>query len=71
MDVAQAFNQLENTEETKKLLSFTFQKKQFHFEGAAFGVQQLPQLYQHIMSNLLKEIKNVHIYVDNIIIGYK
>jgi hypothetical protein len=69
LDVAQAFNQLENTDETKKLLSFTFQKKQYQFEGAAFGVQQLPQQYQLIMSNLLKDVKNVHVYVDNIIIG--
>jgi hypothetical protein len=71
LDLAEAFQQLALSEQSKKLLTVNTIKGLMQYERMPFGIKTAPQIFQKVMDKLLQGIENVACYIDDILIWSK
>ncbi|XP_061706699.1 uncharacterized protein K02A2.6-like isoform X1 [Cydia pomonella] len=68
IDQTQAYNQVE-LDESKKYTVINTHKGLFRYNRLVYGLSSSPGIFQRIMSNLLKDLPQVEVFLDDIIIG--
>lgn len=68
LDLSQAYNQLPLDESAKSLLAWSTHKGVYLVERLAFGIKTACAIFQKEMDTLLKGLKGVCCFVDDIII---
>ena len=69
VDGQDAYLQLPVHADSRPLLAFTWNDKQYQFVGAPFGLAPLTSHFQRCMSLIFRDMPFVMIYVDNIVWG--
>ena len=69
IDLTAPFNQFQVNEKDRKKTTFTWEGKQYQFVGVPFGFKHIPGTFQRAISNMLKELPFVVVYIDDIIIS--
>ena len=69
LDMRQAYQQLELADESKKYVVISSHKGLFQYTRLPFGIASAPGMFQHVMENLLKGIKGVIVFIDDILIA--
>lgn len=70
IDLSQSYNQIE-LDESKKYTVINTHRGLFCYNRLVFGLSSSPGIFQRIMTNLLKGIPNIGIFIDDVIIGGK
>ncbi|XP_062703931.1 uncharacterized protein K02A2.6-like [Aedes albopictus] len=68
LDLTSAFYHLELAKESRDLTTFLAESGMYRFTRLMFGVNCAPEIFQREMSRILKDIKNVIVYIDDILI---
>lgn len=68
LDLTSAFYHLELAKESRDLTTFLAESGMYRFTRLMFGVNCAPEIFQREMCRILKGIKNVIIYIDDILI---
>jgi len=68
LDLTAAYNQLEVTEETSKLLAWSTHKGIYLLKKLPFGTKPACAIFQRTMEKVLQGIKNVINFIDDIVI---
>ncbi|KAM7284083.1 uncharacterized protein ISCGN_001186 [Ixodes scapularis] len=68
LDLSRAYQQVEMSEDSKKLLTLNTHKGLFAVNRLPFGVASAPALFQRIMDNILKGLPGVICYLDDILV---
>ena len=69
LDMRQAYQQLELADESKQYVVVNTHKGLFPYTRLPFGVASAPGMFQRVMENLLKGIKGVIVFIDDILIA--
>eukprot|EP00731_Ephydatia_muelleri_P015649 Em0009g73a len=69
LDLANAYLQLALEDESKKYVTITTHKGLYRYNRLPFGVASVPAIFQRTMENLLRDISNVVVYLDDILIS--
>ena len=69
LDMRQAYQQLELADESKQYVVVNTHKGLFPYTRLLFGVASAPGMFQRVMENLLKGIKGVIVFIDDILIA--
>lgn len=67
IDLSQAYNQIE-LDETRKYTVINTHRGLFMYNRLVYGLSSSPGIFQRIMSNLFKDIQNVVVFLDDILI---
>ena len=70
-DCKKGFWQLKLSEESSKLLTFNTPFGRYRFARMPFGISPAPEIYQRTMADIFKDIPNVQIIMDDILIHSK
>lgn len=68
LDLSQAYNQLELDESSRDYTVINTHRGLFKYKRLVYGLSSSPGIFQKFMSNLLKNIPNVLIFYDDILI---
>lgn len=68
IDLTQAYNQVE-LDDSKEYTVINTHKGLFRYNRLVYGLSSSPGIFQRIMSNLLKDLPQVEVFLDDIIIG--
>ncbi|XP_053698986.1 uncharacterized protein LOC128745955 [Sabethes cyaneus] len=68
LDLKNAFHHLELSEDSRDLTTFLAEDGMYRFSRLMFGVNCAPEIFQREMVRLFANIKNVIIYIDDILI---
>lgn len=68
LDLTSAFYHLELAKESRDLTTFLTESGMYRFTRLMFGVNCAPEIFQREMSRILKDIENVIVYIDDILI---
>ncbi|XP_049886457.1 uncharacterized protein K02A2.6-like [Pectinophora gossypiella] len=68
IDLSQAYNQIE-LDETKIYTVINTHRGLYRYNRLVYGLSSSPGIFQRIMCNLLKDIPNVEVFLDDVIIG--
>ena len=68
LDMRQAYQQLELAEESREYVVITTPKGLFRYTRLPFGIASAPGMFQRVMESLLKGIKSVMVFIDDILI---
>ena len=68
MDVASGYHQIPLDEASAKLTTFITPFGRFYFKRLPFGISSGPEIFQRLMTEILKEIEGVVCYFDDILI---
>ena len=71
LDLSQAYQQLELTEESKEYLTFITHKGLYRYHRLPFGVSAAPSIFQSVMDQTLAGLDNVCCFLDDILISGK
>lgn len=71
LDCNKGFWQIKVTDRTLKYLTMATPWGRYQFKRLPFGLASAPEIFQPIMCNLFKNIKNVEISMDDIFIHAK
>jgi len=66
LDLSQAYLQLPLDEETKDYVTINTHKGLYRYNRLPFGVSSAPAIFQRCMDSLLKDLKGVAAYIDDI-----
>jgi hypothetical protein len=66
IDLSDAYGQFRVSPESQQYTAFSWNKQQYVFVGAPFGIKHLPSLFQRYISNLFYDMPYVFCYIDNI-----
>ncbi|KAL5481508.1 hypothetical protein EMCRGX_G021682 [Ephydatia muelleri] len=69
LDLANAYLQLALEDESKKYVTITTHKGLYRYNRLPFGVASAPAIFQRTMENLLRDISNVVVYLDDILVS--
>ena len=69
LDLAHAYQQLELTEDAKRLTTINTHKGLFQYNRLPFGISSAPAIFQRTLENLLADIPNVANYLDDILVA--
>ena len=67
LDLSQAYLQLSLDDETSEMCSLNTPFGLFRMNRLPYGVSSSPAIFQRTMENLLKEVKNVVVFIDDIL----
>lgn len=70
IDLSQSYNQVE-LDESKKYTVINTHRGLFRYNRLVYGLSSSPGIFQRLMTNLLKNIPNVGVFIDDVIIGGK
>ena len=68
LDAASGYHQIPLDEASAKLTTFITPFGRFYFKRLPFGISSGPEIFQRLMTEILKEIKGVVCYFDDILI---
>jgi hypothetical protein len=68
LDLANAYQQLELDDDSKKFVTVNTHKGLFQYNRLPFGVSSAPAIFQRTMDSLLQGIKHVCTYIDDILV---
>lgn len=68
LDLKQAYNQLELTDEARRMCAWSTHRGIYLLKRLPFGVSPATSIFQRIIENLLRDIPHVSVFVDDIII---
>lgn len=68
LDISNAFHQIELTPESRMLTTFSTHKGLYRFKRLMFGITCAPEIFQRIMSNLIKDCDGCMNFIDDIIV---
>ncbi|KAL7676066.1 hypothetical protein ACOME3_002322 [Neoechinorhynchus agilis] len=68
LDLSDAYLQVELDKESSKLCVFCTPFGLFRYRRLPFGLTNAPQLFQQIVDEMLRDVPNVGVYLDDIII---
>ncbi|XP_062557033.1 uncharacterized protein K02A2.6-like [Armigeres subalbatus] len=68
LDLSNAFYHLELSEESRDLTTFLAEDGMYRFTRLMFGVNCAPEIFQREMARILKDIDNVIVFIDDILI---
>lgn len=68
LDLASGYHQIPIAEESRHLLSFEFESKQYQYCVMPFGISNAPVLFQRTINQVMSELLNVLTYIDDIIV---
>ena len=71
IDLWQAYNQLEMSEDSKSYLTINTHKGLYSYNRLVFGIAASPSIWQRTMDQILKDIPNTSCILDDIIITGK
>ena len=71
LDLSHAYQQIQLSEESRKLVTINTSKGLFQYTRLPFGISAAPSIFQRTMENLLKGIPQVVIYIDDILVTGK
>lgn len=71
LDLAQAYQQVELDEESKKLVTIATHKGLFKFNRLSYGVSSAPGLFQREMEKVLNDLEGVVVYFDDVVVSGK
>jgi Reverse transcriptase (RNA-dependent DNA polymerase) len=69
LDMKGAYTQLEVAESSQELLTINTIKGLFQFTRLPFGIKPAAGIFQSVMDNILKGLKNVFCYINDVLIG--
>eukprot|EP00731_Ephydatia_muelleri_P011471 Em0006g365a len=69
LDLAHVYLQLALEDESKKYVTITTHKGLYRYNRLPFGVASAPAIFQRTMENLLRDISNVVVYLDDILVS--
>ena len=69
IDLSNAYQQLLLDDQSKKYLVINTQKGLFRYTRLPFGVSSAPGIFQRVMETVLKGVKNVAVYLDDILVA--
>lgn len=69
LDVANAYQQLELEEDSKKYVTISTHKGLFKYNRLPFGVSTAPAVFQRTMESLLQGIPHVCVYMDDVLVS--
>lgn len=68
LDLKSAFYHLELSEESRELTTFLTEDGMYRFTRLLFGVNCAPEAFQREMARIFKDVPNIIIYIDDILI---
>ncbi|KRH91761.1 putative LTR retrotransposon, partial [Pseudoloma neurophilia] len=68
IDLTQGFYQIEIAHEDRHKTAFSTHRGKFQFNRLPFGLKTSQKFFQSVLNNVLSELKNVFVFVDDIII---
>ncbi|XP_055614742.1 uncharacterized protein K02A2.6-like [Uranotaenia lowii] len=71
LDLSNAFYHLELADESRELTTFLSEGGMYRFTRLMFGVNCAPEVFQKEMCRILEDIRNVIVYIDDILIFAK
>ena len=71
LDLSQAYQQLPLDEDSKKFTTINTHKGLFQYNRLPFGISTAPSIFQRLMENLLRDLPNVCVYIDDILVSGK
>ena len=69
LDLCEAYQQVLLEEDSQKLVTINTQKGLFQQTWLPFGVSSAPEIFQHLMENILQGIPQVTVYLNDILIA--
>ena len=69
LDLSDAYQQLELTEESQKYLTINTHKGVYAYQRLTFGIATAPSIFQAVMDQILQGMANVVCYLDDILIA--
>ena len=69
LDLSNAYQQLELTEESQKYLTINTHKGVYAYQRLTFGIATAPSIFQAVMDQILQGMANVVCYLDDILIA--
>ena len=69
LDLSNAYQQLELTEESQKHLTINTQKGVYAYQRLPFGIATAPSIFQAVMDQIQQGMANVVCYLDDILIA--
>ncbi|XP_055910439.1 uncharacterized protein K02A2.6-like [Eupeodes corollae] len=69
LDLAGAFQQVALSEQSQKYVTINTDKGLFQYTRLPFGIKSAPSIFQCVIDDILKGLKYVRGYIDDIIIG--
>ena len=71
LDLSQAYQQLPLDEDSKKFTTINTHKGLFQYNRLPFGISTAPSIFQKLMENMLRDLPNVCVYIDDILVSGK
>lgn len=68
LDLSNAFYHLELSEDSRDLTTFLAEDGMYRFTRLMFGVNCAPEIFQREMMRILKDVSNVIVFIDDILI---
>lgn len=68
LDLSNAYYHLEISPESRELTTFLAECGMYRFKRLMFGVNCAPEVFQREMTRILKDVKNIIVYIDDILI---
>ena len=68
LDLSHAYQQIKLHENSKKFTTISTQQGLFQYERLPFGIKTAPALFQRTMETLLRDLPNVCVYIDDILV---
>ena len=69
LDLAHAYLQLPLDEKSQELCTINTHKGLFRYHRLPFGVSSAPAIFQRCMDSLMQGLKNVFVYIDDILVS--
>ena len=68
LDLSHAYQQIRLHEDSKKFTTISTQHGLFQYERLPFGIKTAPALFQRTMETLLRDLRYVCVYIDDILV---
>ncbi len=69
LDLVSAYQQIELDEDSKQFTTINTSKGLFQYNRLPFGISTAPSIFQRIMENVLRDLPNVSVYLDDILVS--
>jgi len=69
LDLSNAYQQLELSEDSKEYLTVNTHKGLFKYQRLAYGISTAPSIFQNVMDQVLSGLDHVTCYLDDILIA--
>ena len=71
LDIRMAYCQFPVHPDSQRYLGFSWKNRQYVFNRAIFGLKMMSSKFQKVMKLIMKDIRGVEVYIDNVIVHSK